>query len=62
VTGKKVTHKSSLENGKKTVVSTEEIHKPDGTREIVETTNEDGKITTSKYNLAKRRGTSQAWC
>lgn len=42
-----------MEDGKKTVISTEEVIRPDGSREITETINEGGKISTNKYNLAK---------
>ena len=58
VTGKAIFHKSSYENGKRNLVSTEETIRPDGTRDVVETVNEDGRITTNKYTLAageKRR-------
>lgn len=51
--GKKVSHKSSLDNGNKVSVSTEEVIRPDGSRDITETVNEGGRVTTNKYSLAK---------
>jgi len=49
ITGKTVTEKSSLKGGKKTTVKTEEILKPDGTKEITETVCEGGEPKVNKY-------------
>jgi len=58
VIGKTVTHKTSLENGKRVTVTSEEVLNPDGTREVTETTNIDGRVQTNRYTLGageKRR-------
>jgi len=49
VTGKTITEKSSIRGGKKVTVKTEEILKPDGTKEITETVLEGGDTRTSRY-------------
>jgi hypothetical protein len=37
LTGKTITEKSSIKDGKKTTVKTEEVTKPDGSKEVTET-------------------------
>jgi len=49
--GKTVTEKSSIKDGKKTTVKTEEILKPDGTKEVTETVTEGTDTKTNKYLL-----------
>jgi len=51
VTGKTVKNKSSLNNGQKVSVTTEDILNPDGSRDVTETVNEGGKVSTNKYKL-----------
>jgi hypothetical protein len=52
LTGKTITEKSSIKNGKKTTVKTEEITKPDGSKEVTETITEGADTKTNKYLLA----------
>lgn len=49
MTGKTITEKSSLKDGKKTTIKTEEVLKPDGTKEITETVCEGGEPKVNKY-------------
>lgn len=52
ITGKTITEKSSLKDGKKQTIKTEEILKPDGSKEVTETIHEGTEIKTNKYSLA----------
>lgn len=52
VTGKTITEKSSLKDGKKQTVKTEEILKPDGTKEVTETILDGTEVKSNKYSLA----------
>jgi hypothetical protein len=49
--GRTVTKKTSIKNGKKYEVSTDEILKPNGTKIVTETIKEDGKVRINKYEL-----------
>jgi hypothetical protein len=48
---KTITEKTSIKDGKKKTTKTEEILKPDGTKEITETVAEGADIKTNKYSL-----------
>jgi len=48
---KTITEKSSIKDGKRKTTKTEEILKPDGTKEITETVTEGADIKTNKYSL-----------
>jgi len=52
LTGKTITEKSSLKDGKKKTIKTEEVMKPDGTKEVTETVTEGVETKTNKYLLA----------
>lgn len=52
LTGKTITEKSSLKDGKKKVIKTEEVLKPDGSKEVTETITEGSDVKTSKFTLA----------
>jgi len=49
--GKTITEKSSIKDGKKKTTKTEEVLKPDGTKEVTETVTEGTDIKTNKYQL-----------
>jgi len=49
--GKTITEKSSIKDGKKKTIKTEEIMKPDGTKEVTETVTEGMDVKTNKYLL-----------
>jgi curved DNA-binding protein CbpA len=51
LTGKTTTEKSTLKDGKRKTIKTEEVLKPDGTKEVTETTTEGAESKTSKYML-----------
>jgi curved DNA-binding protein CbpA len=51
LTGKTITEKSSVKDGKKTTIKTEEVLKPDGSKEVTETTTEGTDTKTNKYLL-----------
>jgi len=51
LTGKTITEKSSIKDGKKRTTKTEEVLKPDGTKEVTETVTEGADVKTSRYQL-----------
>jgi|MGYP006912547286 hypothetical protein len=51
LSGKTITEKSSLKDGKKKTIKTEEVLKPDGTKEVTETVTEGVETKTNKYLL-----------
>jgi len=50
-TGKTITQKSIYKDGVRTNMTTEEILKPDGTKEITETVDKGGDVKTNKMVL-----------
>jgi len=50
-TSKTVTHRSSIVNGKHVDVRVEEVTKPDGSTEVVETINDGGHVRTNKFSV-----------
>ena len=51
LSGKTITEKSSLKDGKKKTIKTEEVLKPDGSKEVTETVTEGVETKTNKYLL-----------
>jgi len=51
LTGKTITEKSIMKDGKKKTTKTEEILKSDGTKEVTETVTEGMDVKTNKYLL-----------
>jgi len=49
--GRTITKKTSIKDGKKYEVSTDEILKPNGSKIVTETVKEDGKVKVNKYEL-----------
>jgi len=52
LTGKTITEKSIMKDGKRKCIKTEEILKPDGSKEVTETICEGLETKTNKYLLA----------
>jgi curved DNA-binding protein CbpA len=50
--GRTISQKKSIKNGKKFEVTTDEILRPNGSKHVTETINEDGKTQINKYELA----------
>jgi hypothetical protein len=50
--GRTISQKKSIKNGKKYEVTTDEILKPNGSKVVTETINEDGKKKVNKYEIA----------
>jgi len=51
LTGKTITEKCTIKDGKRKTTKTEEILKPDGTKEVTETVTEGSDVKTNKYLL-----------
>lgn len=51
LTGRTISEKTELKNGKKRCVKTEELLKADGTKEVTETICENNEVKTNKYML-----------